>query len=111
MTAGTGDPAFRNLLELDRFPQVSVKVSGYYYHSRHGWPYPDCHPFFRAFLEVFGAERLIWGSDFPHVLLKCSYASALGLQERFYTELDSGEMDAVMGGNAAAAYWPDSGSE
>jgi L-fuconolactonase len=106
VTAGTGDPAFRDLLELNRFPQISVKVSGYYYHSRQGWPYRDCHSFFKAFHEAFGTDRLVWGSDFPHVLLKCSYASALGLQERFYTELEPAEMAAVMGANAAAAYWP-----
>ena len=110
VTAGTGDPAFQALLALSRYPQVSVKVSGYYYHSRQAWPNLDCHPFFRAFHDEFGADRLIWGSDFPHVLLKCSYASALGLQERFYTELEPAEMAAVMGGNAVSAYWPDSGS-
>ncbi len=104
VTAGTSDPAFRDLLELNRFPQISVKVSGYYYHSRQGWPYRDCHSFFKAFHEAFGTDRLVWGSDFPHVLLKCSYASALGLQERFYTELEPAEMAAVMGANAAAAY-------
>ena len=105
VTAGTGSAAFKDLLNLRRFPQVSVKVSGYYYHSDQGWPYRDCHSFFKALHDAYGAKRLIWGSDFPHVILKSSYASVLALQERFYTYLSSTEMAAIMGGNAEAVYW------
>ncbi len=105
VTAGTGSPAFEDLLNLRRFPQVSVKVSGYYYHSDQGWPYRDCHSFFKALYDAYGAKRLIWGSDFPHVILKSSYASVLALQERFYTYLSSTELAAIMGGNAEAVYW------
>ena len=108
--AGPSDPGFKNLLQLSRFPQVSVKVSGYYYHSSQNWPYRDCHDFFKALHETYGAGRLIWGSDFPHVLLKSSYASILGLQERFYKYLSQAEIDAIMGGNAESLYWPASPS-
>ena len=109
ITAGTGSPAFKSLLNLSRFPQVSVKVSGYYYHSDQGWPYRDCHPIFKALYDAYGAKRLIWGSDFPHVILKSSYASVLALQERFYTYLSSTDVAAIMGGNAEAVYWPSPG--
>lgn len=104
-TAGTGSPGFKELLKLSRFPQVSVKVSGYHYHSDQEWPYRDCHSIFKALYDAYGAKRLIWGSDFPHVILKSSYASVLALQERLYTYLSSTEMAAIMGGNAEAIYW------
>ncbi len=109
VSAGTGSPAFKELLSLSRFPQVSVKVSGYYYLSDQGWPYRDCHPIFEALYDAYGAKRLIWGSDFPHVILKSSYASVLALQERFYTYLSPVEMAAIMGGNAEAIYWSSPG--
>ena len=109
VSAGPGSPDFKELLNLSRFPQVSVKVSGYYYHSGEGWPYRDCHAIFRALYDVYGARHLIWGSDFPHVILKSSYASVLALQERFYTYLNSAEMAAIMGGNADAVYWSSAG--
>lgn len=104
-TSGTKDPGFKDLLNLSRFPQVSVKVSGYYYHSHEGWPYRDCHALFRALYDAYGPDRLIWGSDFPHVLLKSSYASILALQERYYTYLSSADLAAIMGRNAEAIYW------
>ncbi len=108
VSAGTGSPGFKDLLKLSRSSQVSVKVSGYYYHSDQGWPYRDCHPIFKALYDAYGARRLIWGSDFPHVILKSSYASVLAVQERFYTYLSSVEMAAIMGGNAEAIYWSSS---
>ncbi len=105
VTAGRDAPEFKTLLKLAKFPQISVKVTGYYYHSNKSWPYADCHDIFKALYETFGPKRLIWGSDFPHVILNSSYASVLALQERFYTYLSASDLAAIMGGNAESVYW------
>ncbi len=105
VAAGRDSTAFKSLLAMSKFPQVSVKVTGYYYHSNESWPYTDCHDIFKALYETFGPKRLIWGSDFPHVILNCSYASVLALQERYYTYLSKADLAAIMGDNADALYW------
>lgn len=105
VAAGRDSPAFKSLLALRKYPQISVKVTGYYYHSNESWPYADCHDIFKALYEAFGPKRLIWGSDFPHVILNSSYASVLALQERYYTFLSDVDLAAIMGDNADAVYW------
>ena len=105
VSVGRGAAEFKKLLTLSKFPHISVKVTGYYYHSNESWPYTDCHDLFKAIYESFGPERLIWGSDFPHVILNSSYASVLALQERYYTYLNETELAAIMGGNAHSLYW------
>ena len=59
----------------------------------------------RAVYDAFGPDRLIWGSDFPHVLLKTGYRRSLLLLQRFYSYLPEKELDLIMGGNAARLYW------
>jgi predicted TIM-barrel fold metal-dependent hydrolase len=95
----------RALLALARRPNVHVKVSGYHHLSATGYPYRDCWPLFARVAEAYGADRLLWGSDFPHVLLACGYAGSVRLQERFHDELSPAELAAVMGGTAGRLYW------
>ena len=93
------------LLDLARYPQVYVKPTGYAYYSRKPYPYADCAELFRAAYDHFGPARLIWGSDFPHVLLKLGYRRNLLLQQRAYPFLSQTDLDLIMGKNAANLYW------
>lgn len=106
VAAGVESPAFAALLALARYPRVFVKVSGQYYYSREDYPFADCREFVRAVYDRFGPERLIWGSDFPHVLLKTGYVRALELPRREYAFFSPIELEMLMGGNAARLYWP-----
>ena len=94
------------LLELKRFPRVHIKVSGFYYFSRAPYPYADCRDLLRAVYGSFGPARLIWGSDFPHVLLKASYGGALATVERLCPWITAAERELILGDNAASLYWP-----
>ncbi len=102
---GVGSPSFQALLDLSRYPQVFVKVSGYYYYSQQKYPYADCWDLFRALYARFGPRRLLWGSDFPHVLLHAGYRRTLLLQQRAYSFLTQEELGRIMGENAAELYW------
>ena len=62
-----------------RHPHVHVKVSGYHYFSRDRYPYAESRALVAAVLDAFGPERLLWGSDFPHVLLRSGYGRSLRL--------------------------------
>jgi len=107
VSGGPKTAPFRTLLNLANYPQVYVKVTGYYYYSRQPYPYADCHDLFRALYDRFGPARLIWGSDFPHVLLKVGYRRSVLLQQRVYLFLGQTDLDLIMGRNAAKLYWPE----
>jgi len=64
--AGLTDAGFQSLLRLVRSGKAYVKVSGAYRASVSGPPeYADVRPFARALIEA-NAERVVWGSDWPH---------------------------------------------
>jgi predicted TIM-barrel fold metal-dependent hydrolase len=76
---GCGDP-FRGLEALPRlaeFEGVRIKVSGLVEVSAERYPFADVRDRLAAALEMFGARRLIWGSNHPVVLQHCSYAESL----------------------------------
>ncbi len=103
---GAGDALFRALLELARHPRVSLKLSGFHHFSRERFPYADCRPLVRAAYEHFGPQRLLWGSDFPHVLVACGYARSLAILDDVLPEWSSTDRAHVMGGTALRLYWP-----
>jgi L-fuconolactonase len=105
VAAGPQAQAFQALLNLARYPHVYIKVSGYYYYSRQSYPYADCHALFRALYDCFGPTRLIWGSDFPHALLKVGYRRSVLLQQRVYPFLSQADLELIMGRNAERLYW------
>jgi len=103
--AGPRTAVYRPLLSLADLPNVRVKVSGAYYCSRQPYPHQDCAELLRVLYDQFGPGRLIWGSDFPHVLLKSGYLRSLKWLERLAPFLSGEEVWAIMGGNASRLYW------
>lgn len=97
---GLGQLAFQALLDLARDPRVYVKLSGFHHWCRERYPYRDGLPFVEAAVRAFGADRCMWGSDFPHVLAGCGYVRNRHLLPREATFLSTEELDLVMGGTA-----------
>jgi predicted TIM-barrel fold metal-dependent hydrolase len=94
----------RALLRLARHPRVFVKASGFYHFSREHFPYSDCHDLVRSVFDCFGPERILWGSDFPHVVPSCGYANSLLMPETAL-KWTASERESVMGNNALRLYW------
>jgi 2-pyrone-4,6-dicarboxylate lactonase len=63
---GTGQPAFRRLLEMLDTGRVWVKLSGPMRCTDEEPPYPCVTPIARA-LVAHAPERMMWASDWPHV--------------------------------------------
>ncbi len=63
------DPGFRALLTLLRSGRAWVKFTGPYRLTRADLPYPEVDDAAIALREA-APERLVWGSDWPHVMLK-----------------------------------------
>lgn len=66
---GKDDPAFKTLCEFIDRGNVWVKLSGPYLNTAAGEPWEDATALARA-LADYAPERVLWGSDFPHVTEK-----------------------------------------
>jgi len=66
---GVHDKGFQGLLELMRNGQAWVKMTGPYRICDGNLPYTDMRPFNDAVIKA-NPKRLIWGSDWPHVMVK-----------------------------------------
>lgn len=63
---GVRDPAYPLLCELLDRGNTWVKLSGPYLNTRTGEPWDDAAQVARA-IAAYAPERVVWGSDFPHV--------------------------------------------
>lgn len=66
---GLDAPGFQALLRLVSSGRCWVKLTGPYRISTTALPYPDITPFAHALMKA-NAERILWGSDWPHVTTK-----------------------------------------
>ncbi|KAK9108539.1 hypothetical protein Syun_024550 [Stephania yunnanensis] len=64
---------FSLLLKLSRFPQVYVKFSALFRVTRRPYPYEDTSDLLSEVVSSYGANRVMWGSDFPYVVPECGY--------------------------------------
>jgi predicted TIM-barrel fold metal-dependent hydrolase len=65
-TGGVGQPALKTVLRMLDSGRVWLKLSGPMRCTRQEFPYADMTPLARA-LVTHAPERLVWGSDWPHV--------------------------------------------
>jgi len=68
------------------------------------WRPSDLQPFVDRVLEVAGADRLIFGSDWPVCLLAARYDEVVSTAELLVEGLSPDEKAAVFGGTAARLY-------
>ncbi|CAH2059263.1 unnamed protein product, partial [Thlaspi arvense] len=96
---GDAKLAYTQLMKLSRFPQVYVKFSALFRISRTGFPYQDLSPLLSQVVSNFGANRVMWGSDFPFVVLECGYKEAREAVTIIAKQasLSNSEMDWILG--------------
>lgn len=66
---GTSDPAYSFLQEMLDKGNTWIKLSGPYLNSIKGQPWEDATKTARK-IAAYAPERVVWGSDFPHVTEK-----------------------------------------
>lgn len=68
---GIKDPGFQRYLEFGRSGKAVAKLTGAIRISKDKkFPFADVDPFVQATLEAYTLDRVIWGSDWPFILLK-----------------------------------------
>ena len=65
---GTGQPGFDKLVEMVKSRKAYVKLSAPYRISKAAPDYADVQPIARALIDA-GADRMLWGSDWPHTVV------------------------------------------
>ena len=95
----------RELKPLAAFPNVHCKLSGLVTEANWTtWKNEDLRPYVDYALEIFGAERLMFGSDYPVCLLAASYKQVLESFQELTKNLSTADQDRIFGGNAASFY-------
>ncbi len=88
------------MLRLAELDNVCCKLSGLL--TEAGDQKPEAlRPYIETILDLFGADRVIWGSDWPVVNLAGSYAGWIEQCREIVPKLDH---EAVFGGNARRFY-------
>lgn len=94
-------PWAADLASLALRPNVSCKLSGLVTEASNSWSAADLRPFVEHILAVFGAGRVLWGSDWPVLLLRGAYPRWHATAQAMVAE---DARAAVFGGNAARIY-------
>jgi L-fuconolactonase len=95
----------QELRPLAAYPNVYCKLSGLVTEANWTtWQTDDLRPYVDYAVEIFGPERLMFGSDHPVCLLAASYKQVLESFQELLKDLSSEQREQVFGGNAARFY-------
>lgn len=104
IAAGEFDGWAADMAALARETGAWCKMSGLVTEAGAAWTGTDLAPYVAHLIEVFGPERLIWGSDWPVCTLAAGYARWLEVAEGLTAPLGAEAQAAIFGGNAVRAY-------
>ncbi len=104
-----GPEAFADSTAIDAVHELAVQPGIWFkllavgLDSKLAWPFRDLWPLYGAAVEAFGPERVIYGTDFPHVYRATSYVDGV----RWLAELPFVDDDArkLIGDGSARRLW------
>lgn len=97
--------SFVKALELARYPQLTMKVPGFGEFCPVPLPFDPIPRLPKMALDAFGAERLMWGSDYPPVSSREGYANALRIPREYFADLTQDQQVAIFGGTAQRVWF------
>jgi len=103
IAAGEFEPWSSLLSDAARMPNVFAKISGLDT-GRDDWTAADISPYLDRALELFGPERLIFGSDWPVANLRGGYGKVWCETNLALARLSPDERDRILGETAIAVY-------
>ncbi|HIF12460.1 MAG TPA: amidohydrolase [Dehalococcoidia bacterium] len=94
---------FDALMALAKHPQLRIKVSGFVGPSDGAMPHEDTWPMVKALLGAYGAERLMWGTDFPWIQSHGGYVDGARIIGQI-PDVSDGDRAWLMGGTATSLF-------
>jgi L-fuconolactonase len=107
---GSPMPTFHRILALARHSNAYVKIHGLGELCPRPMPFPapmrleNVPPFVELALDAFGAERVMWGSDFPPVSAREGYRNALRWPLEHLASRGEAERERIFGGTALSLF-------
>ncbi|CAM3840181.1 amidohydrolase family protein [Tsukamurella ocularis] len=103
--AGEWEPWAAWITDMAALPHVACKLSGLVTECPpRPWSRALIEPYAQHVLAAFGADRVMFGSDWPVCLLHASYHEVLGLTVDLLDGASPTEREAVLGGTARRVY-------
>lgn len=93
-----------DMAQLAALPNVHCKLSGLVTEASTDWSIDDLQPYVAHVLSVFGAQRVIWGSDWPVVGLAGGYGAWLAASETLLAHVGQQDRNDIFGLNARRFY-------
>jgi L-fuconolactonase len=91
--------------EMAGHPNVCCKLSGLLTEAKwKQWSPAEIYPYLDVVFEAFGPDRLLFGSDWPVILLSGIYVQWKSLLEKYMENFTAEEKEKVFGGNAVEFY-------
>jgi L-fuconolactonase len=91
--------------DLASHPDLSCKLSGLFTEAKwKEWSPADFYPYLDVVVDAFGPGRLMFGSDWPVMLLSGIYVQWKSLLEKYMEKFLPEEKEAIFGGNAERIY-------
>lgn len=84
------------LLAMARYPKVYVKISHMWSLSQRPFPYPDLTEQILRLRDTFGADRMMWGTDWPIQHERLSYGQRVSLYRDHLAFLSNPEREDVL---------------
>jgi L-fuconolactonase len=104
VAGGRSDEWGRHLSRLAMFDTVACKLSGLVTEADENWTPALLAPYADHLFEAFGADRVMFGSDWPVCLLRTGYPGVVDLTQRLVASLSDTEQADVWGGTAVRWY-------
>lgn len=102
---GRMDPWREQIKALASRPNICCKVSGLITEANwNSWEPGDFQPFLDVVFAAFGADRVMFGSDWPVALLAGTYQQVFALARDYVCPLGASAEAKFFGGNAASFY-------
>jgi predicted TIM-barrel fold metal-dependent hydrolase len=102
---GMASAPFRTLMGLAHWPNIYLKLSGLHYWGDR-YPFPRAQEHLKAGFQAFGPGRLMWGTDWPHIMFGYGYVRCANFVRRELDWLSEADAEQVMGGTARRLWWP-----
>lgn len=91
--------------EIAKHPNVYCKLSGLFTEAKwKQWSPGEFYPYLDVVFDAFGTDRLLFGSDWPVILLSGMYVQWKSLLEKYMENFDRDEKENVFGKNATRFY-------
>ena len=95
----------KELKAVASYDNVYCKISGMVTEATLGsWRKDDFTPYLDAVVEMFGTDRILYGSDWPVCNLSASYEDMFGIITDYLSTFTQREQEKIVGGNATKFY-------